>query len=342
MSETLVPTQLLIRAESSFSQLRQEFESWKIHFNVQPEAVQHFLRVQAQRIVEGLTLNAAQIRFSLPDQILCQVKKTGEVLTVRVPEKYREQRIGSFWTRLRHVDRKAVLQRHLTQLEGSSNPGVSFGAALIRYSTTTYILHDFLPSGRFDTIHTEMLPATLSPAAHRFCLPEWAAFDESGNLLVDSLAEAEGRITSMQRAIGLLDLATSLSPYMVADEAYQKRRYGLSSQLVQQGRALACDQTQQIIRGIQQRAAAHRLDRGFSLSLPYFDDQGLEMKTHNFVVIPAGRVLFSPAFVALAAWKEQVRVAQDTRLNPTTRNHLVGEIRALEEAFYTPELEVRE
>jgi len=342
MSETLVPTHLLFPAESSFSQLRQEFQSWQIHFDIQPEAVQQFLRLQAQRIIEGLAMADAQIRFSLPDQIVCQVKKTGEVLTVHVPEKYWEQRRGSFWTRLRHADRKAVLQRHLAQLEGSPNPGVSFGAALIRYSLTSYILHDLLPSGRFDTLETEILPAPLPPAAHRFCLPEWAAFDEGGNLLVASLAQAEACIASMQRAIGLLDLATSLSPYMVADEAYQKKHYGLSSQLVQQGRALACYQTQQIIQGIQQRAAAHRLDRGFSLSLPYFDDQDLEMKAHVFVVIPAGRVLFSPAFVALAAWKEQVRVAQDTRLNPTTRNHLVGEIRALEDAFYSPELEVRE
>jgi hypothetical protein len=69
------------------------------------------------------------------------------------------------------------------------------------------------------------------------------------------------------------------------------------------------------------------------LSLPYFDDQELKVNISHFEVIPAGRIMFVPAFVVRASREEQAKVAQDTRLNPSTRNHLLNELKMLEEAF---------
>ena len=132
---------------------------------------------------------------------------------------------------------------------------------------------------------------------------------------------------------GILVLAVSLAPYIVADEDYQRKRYGMLGQLINQGRALARHQTGEIIQTIKHRAAAHDLNRGLSLSLPYFDDQALEMKMNDFEVIPAGRIMFVPAFVVRAAREEQVKVAQDTRLSHSTRIHLLAELQALEKAF---------
>jgi hypothetical protein len=43
--------------------------------------------------------------------------------------------------------------------------------------------------------------------------------------------------------------------------------------------------------------------------------------------------MFVPAFVVRAAREEQAKVAQDTRLSPSTRRHLLVELRMLEEAF---------
>ncbi len=173
------------------------------------------------------------------------------------------------------------------------------------------------------------------PFARCFYLPQWVAFDAEGRLLTGTLAEAEAQIGSMQRFVAVLRAAVSLAPYFVADETYQQKRYGILGQLVNQGRALAWYKTHQIISIIQRRALAHELNRGLSLSLPYFDDQALKLKAYPFVVIPAGRIMFVPAFVVRATREEAARVAQDTRLSPSARRHLLSELASLEQAFVT-------
>ena len=92
-------------------------------------------------------------------------------------------------------------------------------------------------------------------------------------------------------------------------------------------------QTREIIRTIKERAAAQSMNRGLSLSLPYFDDQELKMDTYHFVVIPAGRVMFVASFLVRAAREEDAKVDQDTRFNASTRKHLSNELRMLEDAF---------
>jgi hypothetical protein len=135
-----------------------------------------------------------------------------------------------------------------------------------------------------------------------------------------------------------LHLAVSLAPYVYADEEYQRKHYGMLGQLVNQGRALAWHMTSTIIATIKERAAAQSLNRGLGLRLPYFDDQFLRIEHHSFVVIPAGRIMFVPAFVVRAAQEEQAKAAQDTRLNPSTRKYLLKELSALETAFKSPEM----
>jgi len=175
------------------------------------------------------------------------------------------------------------------------------------------------------------------PFARRFYLPQWVAFDADDKLLAGSPAEAEAHIGSMQRFVSVLHAAVALAAYFVADDTYQQKRYGMLGQLINQGRAFARYQTRQIISTIQRRALAQQLNRGLSLSLPYFDDQALKLKIYPFVVIPAGRIMFVPAFVVRAAREEAVKVAQDTRLSPSTRKHLLAELGMLEKDFDTSE-----
>ena len=127
--------------------------------------------------------------------------------------------------------------------------------------------------------------------------------------------------------------SSSIAPYIIADEEYQKKRYGMLGQLINQGRALARFKTQDIITTIKERAKANNLNRGLRLSLPYFDDQELQIKITSFEVIPAGRIMFVPAFVVRAAREEAAKRIQDTRFNPSTRKHLINELKFLESAF---------
>ncbi len=170
-------------------------------------------------------------------------------------------------------------------------------------------------------------------AARKFYLPQWVAFDEGDRLLVNSVQDAEAHVASMQRYMEVLHLARAFAPYIVADEQYQQKRYGMLGQLVNQGRALARYEVQEIIDTVKARAASHELNRGLSLDVPYFDDQTLTMDLENFEVIPGGRIMFLPAFVVRAAQAEQAKVADDTRLGSSTRRHLLQELKMLEQSF---------
>jgi len=45
----------------------------------------------------------------------------------------------------------------------------------------------------------------------------------------------EAHIASMQRFLDVLFAARSLAPYMIADDEFEKKRYGMLGQLVNQG-----------------------------------------------------------------------------------------------------------
>jgi hypothetical protein len=253
----------------------------------------------------------------------------------------------------------AALRKRLAELEQCQDRAVSASAALLMHALALHLIYERLPAGRpvryvaaggeaIPTIPTSEISsgratakqedfATCSPAARRFYLPPWVAFDDQGKLLAGSTSQAEDRLASMQGFAAILRLTLAVAPYITADEVYQEKLYGMLGQLVNQGRALARYQTFEMIRRIQQRAAAGSLNRGLSLSLPHFDDQALELRIYDFEIIPAGRVQFAPAFVVIAARREEVNVAQDERLSLSTRNHLLAELRSLERAFETPE-----
>jgi hypothetical protein len=259
-----------------------------------------------------------------------------------------------------------------TELEQSPDRAVSVAAGLLRHATVTHMVYQMLPAGRTVTYkpadEDETIPSIpeedgmepesaitattdaiaeegrtedgrgellvpFVPYARKFFLPQWVAFDGNGKMLVKSVDEANAHVKSMQRFMEVLFLAVALAPYISADEEYAQKRYGMLGQLVNQGRALAMYQTKEIIARIKERAAAGSLNRGLRLSLPYFDDQKLKIDISNFEVIPAGRIMFIPAFVVRAVQQEEVKVSQDTRYNPSTRKHLLGLLDLLEEAF---------
>jgi hypothetical protein len=173
------------------------------------------------------------------------------------------------------------------------------------------------------------------PAALRFFLPQWVAFDEKDRPMTNTLEEAEGHIRSMQTFMRILQHAVAIDPYFVVDDTYQRKRTGMLGQLVNQGRALGRYEIQEIIGRLKRRADEGSLNRGLSLRLSYFDDQTLRMNLYYMEIIPSGRVMFIPGFVVLAVRREYARIIQEPRLNSSTRKHLLSLLALLEKAFLT-------
>lgn len=360
--------------DSAVSQLRHEYLDYQELLRVQPPLIQRFLETQASSLAEAVNQGLPQVRFTLPDRVVLQ-KQEADAKAATVPSDSREQMTGGLIDRLTRTDLRTALRLRLGELEQSSNRAVSVSAGLLRHAVVRHMVHNMLPSGRtvrYAVAEGEEIPSIpvqsdLEPesaitaatdavvmeeargeegrgellvpyveAARRFYLPQWVAFDDKGRLLVGSVNEAEADIASMQRYLSVLHAAVGLAPYMVADEEYQLKRYGILGQLVNQGRALAHYEVEEIIRTIQRRASSHDLNRGLSLSLPYFNDQTLTMENYSFEVIPAGRIMFVPAFVVRAAREQEAKIAQDTRLSQSTRKHLLAELRALDQAFSNP------
>jgi hypothetical protein len=351
--------------DNTVSQLTQEYELQKALFENQPVMVQRFLEGQGQVIADALISKKAPVRFSLPDRVMTQIAQIGQNGLIAIPEMQRQIVVGGFLQR--HV--RELLTQRLSELERSVDQAIAISAGLLRYATALHMVHNLLPSGRSVTYRPddeEQIPTIpvedsapesaitqasdaiveegntgdrgdlqtpFVPAARRFFLPQWVAFDDRGKLLVGSVKEAEAHVQSMQGYVTILHRALSLAPYMSASGEYQQKRYGILGQLINQGRALANFKTGEIVGEIKGRAEKQSLNRGLSITLPYFDDQTLQMENINFEIIPAGRIMFIPAFVVRASRGEQAKVAQDTRLNVSTRKHLLIQLKALETAF---------
>jgi hypothetical protein len=351
--------------------LAQEYARWQNLFAAQPALVQRFLEVQSRSLAEALLLPASEARFRLPDRVVTSPgdpretpvpAEQREQMVGGLIDRLTRGGLGvALRQRLDELEACAVpsiaasagLLRFsiATELAGSTLPSgrsVRYAPAEGDEIPTLPVdgdqQPDFAITASTDAIaeehrhqraenSSEELLVPYVSAARRFFLPQWVAFDERDRLLVHSLAEAEAHIASMQRYVHTLHTAISLASYIVADAAYQQKRYGMLGQLINQGRALARFETREAIAKIQRRTAANDLNRGLSLSLPYFDDQSLKMKTHDFDVIPTGRIMFIPAFVVLAVSKELAKVEQDTRLNYSTRKHLLAELNMLSAAF---------
>ncbi len=347
-----------------------EYRQQEALFKAQPAIVQRFLEAQARKLAEAFIQRATHVSFSLPDRVACD-PAAGESSIASVPQPVRDQSVGGLRERIAGTDVHVTLRERFSQLEQSPERGVAVSAALLRHATAMHMIYQMLPSGRSvsyvpeegeevpsipvaDKLEPESAITATTDAiveegqadagrgdllvpyvreARHFYLPQWVGFGDNDRLLVNSVGEAEAHLASMQGFLNVIFAARSLAPYVIADEEFQKKRYGMLGQLVNQGRALARHQTRDIIHAIKGRAEAGSLNRGLSLRLPYFDDQDLKMELHHFVVIPAGRIMFVPAFVVRAAHDEQAKVAQDTRFSSSTRKHLMLELQMLADAF---------
>ena len=337
--------QILRHSTGSYSQvigdeiptihLRQEYDIHQELYQIQPVQVRHFLELEASRMADALINRASKVDFMLPEWIIYESSKgrSGELMVV--PQNCRQQYIGGLLDRLKRIDIRTGLCKRLMEMEWSADQVISTSSMLIRHAIVLYMVHGVIPEGNPVTYRSLDGEEILSiPSEGRFYYPQWVAFDDKGNLLVKSLTDAELFIDKLVQLMLILRMAEALAPYMVVDQNYQEKRHGILGHLVNQGRALARRETQEIIDRIKKRVASRQLNRGLYLSMPYFDDSALAMKSLGFTVIPFGRVLFTPAFVVLAARQQQADVTLKTDLSASTRKHLVAQLKTIEQAFF--------
>jgi hypothetical protein len=129
-----------------------------------------------------------------------------------------------------------------------------------------------------------------------------------------------------------IDAASISLPNLAGQDA--RREPALAETIsCEHARQLVQLQLEEIITKIRRRASAHTLDRGLSVSLPYYDDQALEIRWREIEIIPPGRVMFMPAFVVLAVERKRERITGEQSLTPRVREGLLSSLRMLERAF---------
>lgn len=317
--------------DPSLRQLRESRVREGLLFHNQSGETQLHLQQQAARIAAALVEGKGEIHFRLPERILWPEPRNGEEYAVEVPAEFRDQRVAGFLNRIPIKDVRSAFRNRLSQLENSGYSGVQVCAGLLRFAVVRHIVHDLIPEEL-----AAGLPAAIadpvSPQAGETFRPDGMMEDSK---LADFIKDAEGSIIRLRLGLNTLHQAVSLAPYMYADEEYQTKRDILLARLLPLGHAVADCHVRDIVRTIRRRAAANDLNRGLWLSVPYFDDRALELKMHEFEVIPPGRTMFVPAFVVIAAAREQEKIGQENSLSPSTRVHLLAELKSLEQAFDT-------
>jgi hypothetical protein len=294
-----------VSADPSLRQLGEERLRERSLFHHQSVETQRFLQRQAVPIASALLESGKRLDFSLPETVSLPGSGDETCRPVEIPADFRAQSIGGFLGRIPLKDVRSAFRQRLSRLEDSMYPAVAAGARLVRYAVARHIVHDRIP------VEGETV----------------------GEVADDLPQTVERKVGQYRRSVDTLYQALSLAPYIFTEQEYQAKRMATLSRLVPLGNTLAHLQLERIIGTIRGRAAADDLNRGLSLSLPYFDDRALEMKLYEFEVIPPGRTLFVPAFVALAARREQEAVEQNDALSPSTRMHLLEEIKSLQRAF---------
>jgi hypothetical protein len=331
-------------AEGPTASCQWDYQCIKELWFAQPPLVKSHLTSQASQLATAVLDPPAKIRFSLPEEVASQVSAGDQAIISSIPKGQRDYKVKGG----KKKEAVSNLAEKFAQIEQSSYRAVSVGVALLRFTTAEFLVHELLPSGlpvsyvipggeAIPSIPVNSTASAGSPGNDLgFFIPDWVAFDEKGDLIASSIEAAHSRIAFMQRFMSILAAALTLAPSIAADEEYQRKRYGILGQIVNQGRALALYETGQIITGIKQRAARGSLDRGFSLSLPYFNDQSLRLENLHFEVIPTGWIPFDPAYVMWVARHEQANVSQKMELTPSTRRYLLRELKLLEQAFEIP------
>src|SRR5512142_1655699 len=95
--------------------LAQEYECQQALFSAQPAIVQRYLETQGKQIAQAIVDGDPQIRFSLPDRIVCTLENVEQPALVTIPQNQRTRSAGSFLNRFRKAELYKELRHAFTQ-----------------------------------------------------------------------------------------------------------------------------------------------------------------------------------------------------------------------------------
>src|SRR5574342_1036270 len=135
--------------------LSEESDRQQALLAAQPPILQRFLEAQGKQIAEALMDGAAQVRFSLPDRVICTLEHVHQTALVTIPQNQRTYLSGSYLNRLRKVELYKDLRHSFIELEQSPDQAVSVAAGLLRHATVLHMVYNLLPAGRSVTYKLE-------------------------------------------------------------------------------------------------------------------------------------------------------------------------------------------
>lgn len=208
---------------TSISHLKEEYSAWQSLLDEQPRLIEHFIAAQASALAEAITSGAPRVQFAFPAEVVVELLPDGRGEIGYVPDGAREHVVGGILEQITGGRVGAAVRQRLVELEQSPERAVAVCAGLLRFATATHMLHHMLPAGRsvnYTAEEGEDIPSipvvpeyeTASaltaggdaiaeegprgdgrgellvpfvPAARRFYLPQWVAFDDDGRLLAE-------------------------------------------------------------------------------------------------------------------------------------------------------------
>jgi hypothetical protein len=271
---------------------------------MQPQASQQFLHAQAASLASALQAHALRVSFELPAEIVL----FAEAMPVALPSWIRRQHTQAISIPFSPPNPLQAFANRLGQLTLSDLPELKTTAQLLAFETAQAIVEQQAA----DLEHVEL------------------PFSEAGRLGVASIDEAEGWLKEKKFRLDLLDTAAQFCPAITEVDRYRQSSARLMRLIETQGKWLSAYLLHELVADFRRMLAEHALNRGLGFSLPYFDDRTLEVRYHNFTAIPAGRVMYTPAFVILAIQKEASRLFHNQQLSPSTRDSLLETLSAIQ------------
>ncbi|HSB01786.1 MAG TPA: hypothetical protein VLE49_14140, partial [Anaerolineales bacterium] len=128
--------------------LAEDYQRQQALFTAQPTIVQRYLETQGKQIAQAAVDGDPQIRFSLPDRVVCTLENVDQPALVTIPQNQRAHSAGSFINRFRKSELYKELRHVFIELEQSPDRAVSVAASLLRHATVIHMVYEMLPAGR--------------------------------------------------------------------------------------------------------------------------------------------------------------------------------------------------